>query len=176
MRPIDEWDGAYLEEVDKMLESDSLEKKESAGFDCSTDSTKAEIAKQVCAFANSGYGVLVYGLRNDQGGIDCGVQEMAGRQRLAEWAQALIPRQHHPPITTCRVAVVKHSTKHQPGYGALVIATEQSDLRPHWTLANEVAYIRVGAHSANATSNLPGYRIPRECLTARRHRITWHSS
>jgi predicted HTH transcriptional regulator len=65
--PLDEWDAAHVQSIPTSDESGDLKKKASAKFDPVGDKkeTRTELAKQVCAFANSGGGFLVYGVEKD---------------------------------------------------------------------------------------------------------------
>jgi hypothetical protein len=147
MLPIEEWDEKYvIEQVAKFSESENLERKES---------TKAKdretIAKSICAFSNGGDGMLVFGFLDAKsgGGLDEGVEQFNGREPIDSWANALIPKLHHPPIENCRARFIPIATM-GTGRGVLVIQVPLSDRRPHWSTqgSKEVAYLRVGEHSA----------------------------
>lgn len=144
MRPLSEWDSAYLDELVHHDETASFEKKAAEGL------TREKIAQGVCAFANSGEGFLAFGFKDEKagGGLDAGVHATKGRQPVKDWAEALIPTLHQPPIGGCEAKFIQHPTHHQPGCGVLVIAVPQSERRPHWTRDEEKAYLRVGSHSA----------------------------
>src|SRR5262245_48352404 len=140
MRPLDEWDSAYLKELVLSDETAGFEKKSALGFDSKKDATKSEIAKQVCAFANSGEGFLAFGFKDkDKGpaGLDAGVHGSVGNQSVKDWVEALIPKQHHPPIEGCEARFIRDTTHHQPDRGVLVIAVPLSERRPHWTREDE---------------------------------------
>src|SRR6201995_4310988 len=130
MRPLDEWDAAYLDEVATMDETASLEKKSSLGFDQKKELTKAEIAKQVCAFANSGEGYIAFGFKDKDKGpawLDDGIDEYVGKQAGKDWVEALIPKQHQPPIEGCEARFIRHPMHHMPGKGVLVVAVPLSE-------------------------------------------------
>jgi Putative DNA-binding domain len=94
MLPLQDWDAAYMVQIATPDESAEVEKKGSAIFDPVNQKnlTRAELAKQVCAFANSGDGFLVYGI-NKAGGLDAGVQDRdRGEQRAHR--RALGDRDH----------------------------------------------------------------------------------
>ena len=151
MRPLNEWDADYLDEVAASDETGNLEKKASIGFDPKKDATKAEIAKQVCAFANSGEGFIAFGFKDKDkmgAGLDGGVSDMVGTQTIKDWVEGVIPKQHDPPIEGCEARFLHHPTIHQPDKGVLVIAVPLGERRPHRTRNDEIAYLRVGAHSA----------------------------
>src|SRR5687767_15090554 len=105
--PIEQWDLDTVREVaapafDESLE---LEKKASAKFDVSTkaaaNETKAELAKQICAFANAGGGFIVYGAKDAKsgGGLDGGIDDLVGNQPVKDWVESLAPKLVHPPVT-----------------------------------------------------------------------------
>jgi hypothetical protein len=151
--PLEEWDSSYLQQIAQPGEKSDLEKKSSQSFDLTTDSakkkTRAELAKQVCAFANSGGGFLVYGIA-DAGGLDRGVDSSIGRQGVKAWVEAEIPKLLQPPVVTCEAKFIQIPNVHSGDRGALVIAINLSERRPHWIPGSppESAYIRAGEHSA----------------------------
>ena len=144
MRPLYEWDADYLDELAGQDETASFEKKAAEGL------TPQKIAQGVCAFANSGEGFIAFGFKEekDGGGLDAGVPATKGRQTVKDWAEALIPKLHQPPIEGCEARLIRHPT-HQPDRGVLVVAVPLSERRPHWTRDEEKSYLRVGAHSAS---------------------------
>jgi hypothetical protein len=152
MRPIDEWDEQYvLSEIANAPESASFERKASLAFG-STGPAKAEIAQEICAFANSGEGFIVYGVKEpkDGGGIDGGIAGTIGRQAVDSWVSALIPKLHHPPIVNCVSRFIPMQNM-GGGNGVLVVFVPLSDRRPHWSTQGappEIPYLRVGEHSA----------------------------
>jgi hypothetical protein len=109
--------------------------------------TKDELAKQVCAFANSGGGFLVYGLAKG-GGFDAGVSELVNDQPAKAWVEQIIPQLVFPPITDCE-ALFCHLPNHAQGKGILAVSIKPSELRPHWCKqgGQEVSFIRCGEHS-----------------------------
>ena len=143
MRPLNDWDLAYLDELAGQEETASFEKKAADGL------TREKIAQGVCAFANSGEGFVVFGMKDEKagGGFDGGVQATKGDQPVKDWAEALIPKLHQPPIVGCEARFIHHPSHHPSNRGVLVIAAPLSERRPHWTQGEEKAYLRVGAHS-----------------------------
>lgn len=83
MRPLDEWDAAYLDELAHQDETASFEKKASEGL------TREKIAQGVCAFANAGDGYMVFGFKDEKagGGLDDGVPATKGRQPIKDWTR-----------------------------------------------------------------------------------------
>jgi hypothetical protein len=150
MLPIDEWDEPYvLSDIQNAPETESFERKESVAFGNPPKGPEKEImAREICAFANAGGGVLAYGLP-DGGGLDAGVPDAIGSQSVSSWAEAIIPKLHHPPVTSC---VVRYTAIGSlgAGRGVLAISVPSSERRPHWSTQgySSVAYLRVGEHSA----------------------------
>jgi predicted HTH transcriptional regulator len=67
MKPANEWDEAYLQELIRIEEQEglTLDYKASAALD-KADAKKNEMSKDVSAFANSAGGFLVYGMLEDK--------------------------------------------------------------------------------------------------------------
>jgi hypothetical protein len=146
MRPIDEWDEPYvLSDVIEADESESFERKASDALE-----DDRSIAKEICAFANAGDGIIVYGLKDKKrgGGLDGGLSENRGREPVASWLQAKIPKLHHPPITNCSIQFVALPSVLPAGQGILAVSVVLGERRPHWTQDGEKPYLRVGEHSA----------------------------
>jgi Putative DNA-binding domain len=147
LRVLDDWDSAYLEEIDGMDEGGDLDKKQAAGF------TAEEIAKQVCGFANAGGGFVVFGMKDAKHGrgFDAGVPAMmgkGGREPVKSWVEGIIPKQHEPPIVGCQARLIQRPGQ-PPDRGVLVLYIPPSERRPHWVKGSvDMAYLRVGEHSA----------------------------
>jgi hypothetical protein len=147
MRPIEEWDEEYVVgDIANLAESENFERKESAKV-----RDRETLAKAICAFANAGDGILAFGVRDARsgGGLDDGVEQLNGREPIDSWVNALIPKLLHPPIENCRARFIPISTLGR-GRGVLAVQVPLSDRRPHWSTEGpkEVAYLRVGEHSA----------------------------
>lgn len=150
--PIGEWDAAYVQQLLAEAETLDLEKKAREKFDpvSARNSTLAELAKQVCAFSNSGLGYLVYGV-TDKGGLDAGVPEVAsGNQPSKAWVEQVIPQHVFPPVHGCQARHIPIPGHHAAGMGVLVVEIPLSDQRPHWVTegTREIPYIRAGEHSS----------------------------
>ncbi len=153
MRPLIDWDDAYVtSDVKDADESGLLEKKASGKFVLTTKgqpdgATKDELAKQVSAFSNAGDGFIVYGIEDNKT-LDAGVPTMVGAQPIKDWVEAAVPKLVFPPVTQCAAKVIQIPKHHASDRGVLIIHVPLSDRRPHWvTNPQEVAYIRAGAHS-----------------------------
>jgi hypothetical protein len=111
----------------------------------------AELAKQVCAFANSSNGFIVYGMRDKGAGLDDGVPEVVpgGRQSSNSWVEQIIPTIVQPPLTAFQARHIPIPGHHAAGFGVLVVWVPLSALRPHWIedRGKQVPYLRAGEHS-----------------------------
>lgn len=150
--PLHEWNAEQVLEAAKADESLTVEKKAKEKFDPQGDKkgTKQELAKQVCAFSNSGHGFLLYGVA-DAGELDAGVEEVgAGTQTSKAWVEQVIPTLLQPPAHGCQVRHIHVPGHHAPGPGVLVVEVPLSTFRPHWVQEGnkEVPYIRAGEHSS----------------------------
>jgi hypothetical protein len=158
--PLADWTEDYVREVAARPEGVDLEKKARDKFDPegSKAKTQAELAKQVCAFANASSGILVYGVADD-GTLDAGVPEdgtVAGgrsRQSAKAWVEQVIPTLVIPPPSDFQARHIPIPGHHAPGYGVLVVEVLASSRRPHWIIEQnkEVPYIRAGEHSLPMT-------------------------
>jgi hypothetical protein len=148
--PLDEWDEQYLRQLATPDESLDLEKKGADLMDPGGNGkrTRDELAKQVCAFSNSGDGFLVYGVA-DTGGFDAGVSEHHGRQPIKAWVEQTMPTMLNPPVHRCQARFIPVSGVHAMGRGVLVVFVPLSEARPHWVPegSRDRAYIRAGEHS-----------------------------
>jgi len=151
MLDLSDWTEDYVrDEVAKAKESLSIERKASEKIIRFDDVAKKEMAKQVCAFSNSGAGLLVYGITDDKSvpanDLDKGVPDKVGRQSIEDWISRTIPAHTFPPIHKCESKLLKFDCHHS-GHGLLVVSIPLSDYRPHWTKDQEKSYIRVDGHS-----------------------------
>lgn len=145
--PLDAWDDATLDDVCASDETAILEMKAAEKFDPKKQDCTKEIAKQVSAFANTGSGILVFGVDKD-GKLDDGVPEKVGREPVKAWVEALVPKLVEPAAVGVRAKFLHRPGHHQAGFGVLAIEMPLSDARPHWVRGSpDVAYLRVGEHS-----------------------------
>ncbi len=111
---------------------------------------EGDVGKSLSAFANSGGGHLLLGVRDD-GHFD-GVPEKQGRTDTREWLEQKIPNLVSYPLQDFRVhQVVPSSPSGIPG-GKVVIVIDvgDSDLAPHQNVSDHIYYCRVGSHSIPA--------------------------
>jgi len=154
IEPLDKWDESYfLSEIVPADESEALEKKSSLSWVVNSrgkldGASSNELAKQVCAFSNSGAGVLVYGVSKNKT-LDTGIPLVVGSTPVKEWVEQSIPQLCFPPVTQCTARSFSTPSIHVTGFGILAISIPLSESRPHWSVASgkEIAYIRAGEHS-----------------------------
>jgi hypothetical protein len=149
MRPLTDWDDAYLLEVaNGQVETEFFEKKGSALWTATDAKLKLKIAQAVCALSNSGGGFFVIGMEKDSG-FDAGIEELRGRIPAKEWIEGLIPTLVRPAVYDCTARFMSHTSAHVQGKGVLIVGIPPSNRRPHWIIRGhrEIAYIRAGEHS-----------------------------
>jgi predicted HTH transcriptional regulator len=114
MKPANDWDEAYLQELIRVGEQEGLrlDYKASAALD-KTDGKKNEVSKDVSAFANSAGGYLVYGMLENKHvptSIDGGVD----RNLITKgWLESVIKSRISPIIEDFAVKQVSLPTKAQ---------------------------------------------------------------
>jgi hypothetical protein len=153
MERLEDWDAAYLTaEIVGADETEQLEKKGEDAFQVTargkvSGQTQAEIAKQVCAFANSGDGFLVFGIDKHKQ-LDAGVPSTVGNTPVQEWFEQAARNFLRPRFEGVRARFIQVPNHHSPGRGVLVVAVPLSESRPHHVTTHpEEAYLRGGAHS-----------------------------
>jgi len=159
MKPAVEWDLGHILQL-PLGEFDWVEFKGRKGLDFSlpgVDENKVldELAKQLSAFANSGGGVLVYGVLNpmdqkprsvDDGGISIAIKSPNTR----EWLEDVVPNLIEFPLKKFNVYALTNKN------GAPTIADDRciilvdipgSDDAPHQSARDQKYYARVGGKS-----------------------------
>jgi hypothetical protein len=112
---------------------------------------RKEVAKALCAFANSGGGHLVIGI-TDHGVFD-GVEPLQGRTPTREWFEQIIPTLLSYPLQDFRVHEAEPSSPSGNPQGKVVIVIDVggSVLAPHQSAFNPyIYYYRAGGHSVPA--------------------------
>jgi len=152
-----DWDEEYLLNL-PIGEFDWLEAKGRQALDLTISSVKEpeireNLSKAISAFANSGGGVLVLGLKNpkscwqiDDGGIDLTIK----RPNTREWLEDIIPTLVDVPLSSFNVYVVDNSTNSNSqitaGRGVFIIEIPDSEQAPHQAIDHRY-YARVGGKS-----------------------------
>lgn len=119
--------------------------------DLLTDSDfREKCAKALSAFANSGGGHLLLGVRDD--GTFDGVTPLRGRTPTREWIEQIIPALLSHPLEDFRVHQVEATTPSAIPSGRVVIVIDVGDsvLAPHQAVPNRTYYYREGGHSKPA--------------------------
>jgi predicted HTH transcriptional regulator len=110
-----------------------------------------DVGKALSAFANSGGGHFLLGVRDD--GLFDGVPERRGNTDTREWLEQKIPNLVSYPLQDFRVHQVVPSAHSGIPAGSVVIVIDvgDSDLAPHQNAADHIYYCRVGSHSIPAS-------------------------
>jgi predicted HTH transcriptional regulator len=144
MRPIKEWDEGYLNEQfvrGNIQESQSLDYKDSRAL-CKQSADKTELCKDVSAFANSGGGMIIYGIRENEHNpeeIDEGVDATIFNR---EWIENILTTGVQPKIEDLEIKPIDLPSKGK-NRAALVIRVGQAmALAPHQTASDNKYYRR----------------------------------
>ncbi|HEV2296006.1 MAG TPA: ATP-binding protein [Tepidisphaeraceae bacterium] len=116
----------------------------------STDFRK-DVAKAISAFANSGGGHLLLGVKDD--GTFDGVTAIAkGRMPTRQWMEQIVPNLVNFPLEDFRVHEVERDSPSAIPTGTVVIVIDVGDsvLAPHQTADTKQYYYREGGHSKPA--------------------------
>ena len=131
-------------------ENDRFERK--SGQLLSSDDWRGSLAKAVSAFANSGGGLIIIGVKDD-GHID-GVapQRSSGKTSTRQWLEQVVPNLTTPPVARFRVheTVPSINSEIPPGWCIIVIEIDDSPHAPHQSEQDKVYYYRSASHSVPA--------------------------
>lgn len=159
MKNAREWDENYLLNL-PCGEFDWIEFKETRKLDFSLpginrDVVLRELSKQVSAFANSGGGVLIFGIENPMSGNPLKVDAEGGvslnlGNGTREWLEDIVPGLVDFPLSKINVYELVgkdgESSQIQAGKGIFIIDIPSSEQAPHQALDN-LYYARVGGKS-----------------------------
>jgi hypothetical protein len=112
---------------------------------------RKDMAKAISAFANSGGGHLLLGVKDD--GTFDGVPPVAkGRMPTRQWLEQIIPNLVNFPLEDFRVHEVMPATPSSIPAGKVVIVADVGDsvLAPHQAADARIYYYREGGHSKPA--------------------------
>lgn len=154
-------------------EHDYFERK---GGDLLSDSGHREkIAQALSAFANSGGGHLIIGVKNDLT-ID-GIPEMLGRTPIRDWFEQFIPNLLNYPLQDFRVHEVERDAQSTIFSGRVVVIIDVGDsaLAPHQSESNKVYYHRAGGRSEPAPHHYLRLLWGREAYPSQRIAYAWLS-
>lgn len=173
MRDPRHWDEQYLLNL-PVGEFDWLEVKGRRGLDLTLDGVRqkdvrANLSKAISVFANSGGGIIVFGLSNpvtqwqvDDGGIELVIKKPSTR----EWLEDIIPTLVEVPLTSFNVYAIQWSSESSqigPGRAIFVIRVPDSEQAPHQAIDKRY-YARVGGKSRPI-----GHRLVADIFGRRRY-------
>jgi Putative DNA-binding domain len=158
-KDIHEWDETYLLNLPSG-EFDWIEFKESKKLDFSLsginrDVVLRELSKQISAFANSGGGVIVFGIENPKSGQPLKVDTEGGvslnlQKGTREWLEDVIPNLVDFPISKVNVyeltAKENEASQIKPDKAIIIVDIPSSEQAPHQASDN-LYYARVGGKS-----------------------------
>jgi len=126
------------------------------------------LAKAVSAFANSGGGVLVYGITGDGTGwkVDDGGVPLHVKRNTREWLEDIIPVSVDPHLKGFNVYAIELSgTTSQigPGQAIYLVSIPDSEQAPHQSVFDKVYYGRLGGKSVPL-----GHRFVADIFSRRR--------
>lgn len=173
MREPRDWDEEYLLNL-PIGEFDWLEVKGRRGLDLTLDRVREKdvlenLSKAISAFANSGGGVIVFGLSNPitQWEVDDrGVNLVVKKPSTREWLEDVIPTSVEFPLTSFNVyAIARSSDSSQiaSGRAVFVIQVQDSEQAPHQAIDKRY-YARVGGKSRPI-----GHRLVADIFGRRRY-------
>lgn len=159
MKPVSEWDEEYLLSL-PLGEFDFFEVKGRSPIDLTLQGAKegdvrGMLGKQVSAFANSGGGQLVLGLKNPSGQDawevdDGGIPVVGPKGNVREWLEDIVPRVVEHPLRTFNIySIPGHEQTSQilPDRAVFVIDIGDSEDAPHMSVADQRYYLRTGGKS-----------------------------
>lgn len=167
MKPANEWDEEYIYAL-PMGEFDWLEVKGRRGIDLTLPNIKESdalevLSKEISAFANTGGGFLLYGMKDprkvgkwevDDGGIEMS----SPKGDLKEWLEDVIPHQVDFPLTNFNVYAIqasKPNSEIQAGRAVYLIEIQDSLQAPHQA-KDKKYYARVAGKSVPIGHRLVG--------------------
>jgi hypothetical protein len=144
------WTEADLDEL-PAEEPDVFDRKAGQLFDTGQDNFLNSIAKALSAFANSGGGSLILGVKDD--GKSDGLPPLVGRRTaMRDWVEQKVPHLLDYPLADFRVhTVIKSDPSRIPdGREVVVIDVGDSAAAPHQCKLDKVYYRREGGRSVPA--------------------------
>lgn len=139
-------------------ENDTFERKGAMKLDLTIGAKENdvldELAKQLSAFANTGAGQIIYGVKDD-GTIDNGgiTRQLKGRQSAKDWLESVIPVVVEPEIVRCNVYEIPPkaaSSAIAQDKSLYVVDVPDSERAPHQSTKDFRYYVRLGAKSLPA--------------------------
>jgi hypothetical protein len=153
VKSVEEWSLSYIQDL-PLGEHDWIELKGTQLLDFTLsgvdkNNVLGELAKQLSAFANSGGGTIVYGLKDDTREVDCGGVSLSvkGNATTKEWLEDKIPNLVEFPLSRFNVYVITDELGIKPGKGIFLISVEDSPEAPHQAVNDRKYYARIGGKS-----------------------------
>lgn len=130
-------------------ESDIFERKSGAAFNDQSEFLNI-VAKALSAFANSGGGSLIIGVKDD--GTPDGLPPIVGRTAMKDWIEQKVPGLLDYPLSDFRVHAVTRSNPSRIPTDREVIVVDVGDsaAAPHQSKRDQKYYYRVGGRSEPA--------------------------
>ncbi len=157
-KPVGEWDEAYILSLPK--ENNVIERKGSKKLDLRAGADENgvldELAKQLSAFANTGGGKLIYGLKDD-GTVDSGGVSTQVKNGTKEWLERRIPEITDYEILGFNVHEFEPKSpgsQIQHGKAIYIVDVPDSDRAPHQSTRDMKYYVRLGSQSLPASHKL----------------------
>lgn len=177
MKPVREWDEEYVLNL-PYGEFDWFEVKGRRAIDFTLGTKESEalemLAKAVSAFANSGGGQIVLGLKNpigaggqwfvDDGGIPLTIK---GKAETREWLEEIIPNLVDFPLEKFNIYQVlpkSSASQIREGHALFIIDIKDSPNAPHQSRRDQKYYARVGGKSRPIS-----HRLVTDIFNRRRH-------
>lgn len=159
MKHPSEWNEEYLLNLPD-YEPNHIEFKGRKALDITlsevkSDDVKNTLSKAISAFANSGGGLIVYGIKNPQPGKPLMVDDggipifLKGRQTAKEWLEDIIPHLTDLPLSDFHVYPIEKSevgSQFAEGHSVYIVEIPNSEQAPHQANDNKY-YIRAGGKS-----------------------------
>jgi hypothetical protein len=159
MKPVQDWDEEYIINRIPPGEHDWVEFKGRRGLDLSVPNIRESdvlkgLAVQLSAFANTGGGTIVYGIKDAPAGkpreVDDGGVDLNFKGSTKEWLEDVIPTRVEYELTDFNVYVITRDFGGQAvedGRGIFLIEVGDSEVAPHQSRADNRYYARVGGKS-----------------------------
>jgi len=158
MRPVRNWDEAYLLSLPK--EDNEFERKGARKLDLTLGADENdvlnELAKQLSAFAHSGGGKIIYGLKDD-GTVDGGISTVMKKGGTKEWLERQSAALTEYEIVGANVFEIESSIANSQidiGKAVYVIDVPDSDRAPHQSRRDLRYYVRLGSQSLPASHRM----------------------
>lgn len=178
MKHASEWNEEYLLNL-PAYEPNHIEFKGKKSLDLTVtganpDKVKNTLSTALSAFANSGGGMIVYGVKDpepekplliDDGGIPLSIKS---RQSTKEWLEDVIPHLTDLPLSDFHVYPIERKTDDSQiaeGHAVFIIEVPNSERAPHQANDNKY-YIRAGGKSQPI-----GHQLVMDIMGRRQHPI-----